>query len=416
MASYIVGPGDSFESIATTQYGDPTQASLIRSANSGAALTPGTVLNIPLLPAVTPPPANVAPTQDPTEVTLSIGGQDFRGWEQVTITRGVDSVSTMEFTCPRSSSPEFRALFRPLSFVSLIVKVGGRPFFTGTALEFRPEAAANSPDRVVVTGYSRPGVLDDCTAPSAAYPIEWKGLTLVQVATAIASPFGVAVAQDEGVTPGSLAGALERVKLQPDRPALDLIVALAKQKKALVASTTNGELLLRTPPVVGAPVLTWAQGDAGPVTGLVLQTAPQQYYSEVTGVRRVGRNSLGGKHTVLNPSLHRLGVLRPLTRHVEDISDGGLPASTEALAGRMLAESVTVTVDVGTWLDAAGAVWEPATTVSLQSDSAFIYSAYDFLIREVRYVRKNGGETTAQLLCVLPGAFSGEIPDVLPWD
>lgn len=417
MPSHIVSIGDTFATVSTIQYGEPSQAGLIQSANPGAStpLTPGTILNIPVLPALTPPPAALSPTVDPEEVTVTIDGSEFAFWTQVTITRGVDSIDTIELVAPRADTPEFKALFRPLSFKHMSVKVGGKPLFTGTMLEPRPSVSTEEPPAVLVSGYSTPGVLDDCTAPASMYPIQYKGMSLLQLSEALTAPFGIAVVQQED-TPGALAGKLSRVRLRPDRTVLDLLVSLAQQKKALYASTPDGELLLRTPPIVSAPVVTLRQGDAGPLIAASMQTAPQQYYSDVTGVRRVGRNSLGGQHTVLNPALRGLGVLRPLTRHIDDVTSGELPASAEALAGRMLAEAVTVTATVGTWLDGIdGDLWEPGTTVSLQAPGAMIYEPYDFIIREVRLMR-DVTKSTAQLSLVLPGAFSGEIPDVLPWD
>jgi hypothetical protein len=44
-----------------------------------------------------------------------------------------------------------------------------------------------------------------------------------------------------------------------------------------------------------------------------------------------------------------------------------------------------------------------------------IYSSYEFVVRSVRFDSETDSET-AELDLVLPGSFSGEIPESMPWD
>jgi len=44
-----------------------------------------------------------------------------------------------------------------------------------------------------------------------------------------------------------------------------------------------------------------------------------------------------------------------------------------------------------------------------------IYQPYTFVLRSVEFTR-NENSQTATLELVIPGAFSGKIPGVLPWD
>ena len=75
--------------------------------------------------------------------------------------------------------------------------------------------------------------------------------------------------------------------------------------------------------------------------------------------------------------------------------------------------SYTITVD--TWLDSSGSLWAPNTMISLQAPGAMIYRPYSFLLRRVTF-NQDASSRTATLNLVLPGAFGGEIPEVLPWD
>ena len=58
---------------------------------------------------------------------------------------------------------------------------------------------------------------------------------------------------------------------------------------------------------------------------------------------------------------------------------------------------------------------EDDNTITLLAPGAMIYSEYEFVIKSVEFSR-DGDSETAVLKLVLPGSFSGEIPETLPWE
>jgi prophage tail gpP-like protein len=72
-------------------------------------------------------------------------------------------------------------------------------------------------------------------------------------------------------------------------------------------------------------------------------------------------------------------------------------------------------VSVSTWRDSLGSIWAPDTTVTLEAPDAMIYSAFSFIIRSVSFDR-DGFSETATLDLVIPGSFSGQQPEALPWE
>jgi len=98
-----------------------------------------------------------------------------------------------------------------------------------------------------------------------------------------------------------------------------------------------------------------------------------------------------------------------------DAKSGGLKAAVEAKAGRMIGNAVSYSVQVATWRDPGGDLWAPNTTVKLTAPDAMIYSEYEFLIRSVQLERRRAA-SVATLDLVLPGAFSGTMPEAMPWD
>ena len=81
----------------------------------------------------------------------------------------------------------------------------------------------------------------------------------------------------------------------------------------------------------------------------------------------------------------------------------------------MFGAMASYSVALSTWRDPAGNLWAPNTTLKLQAPGAMIYNSYEFIVRSVEFSKDSTSET-ARLNLVLPGAFSGQIPEALPWD
>lgn len=406
---YKTRAGDTFESIARRVYGDERQAGLLRRANPGAVepFVAGVSLTTPPQPGTPANKAGQAPASGPNEVAVLIDGRRFRFWSGMRLGRSLDGMDTLEFSAPfEPGAPGFRQTFRPFSYKPLTVTVGGDPLFTGTLVGITP-VVDDKQSTIAVSGYSVPGVLNDCTAPASAFPIEFNKQNLQEIAAALAEPFGVAVQFD--ADPGAI---FERVAVDPGDPVLDFLADLARQRSLVISSTPEGALLFQQSQPVGQPVATLRQG-ASPLLSVVPSFSPQQYYSHITGLESVFVGSDGSQYTVQNP--HLAGVLRPLTFKSPDIIGGDIKAAVAAKAGRMYGNMAAYSVAVSTWRDPSGNLWRPNTTVKLEAPRAMVYTPYEFVVRSVLFERDEDSET-AQLDLVLPGSFSGETPEAMPWD
>ncbi|MCH9712710.1 MAG: hypothetical protein K0U20_08820, partial [Proteobacteria bacterium] len=154
------------------------------------------------------------------------------------------------------------------------------------------------------------------------------------------------------------------------------------------------------------------QGTA-PVLSVTPFFNPQNYYSHVTGIEPVVVGLAGSQYTVKNAQLP--GVIRPYTFTAPDTIDSTVKAAVEATTGRMFGSMVSYSVRVATHRDPAGNRWESNKTLILRAPDAMVYNDYEFVIRSVEFEKDDKTET-AILNLVLPGSFSGEIPDKLPWD
>jgi len=407
--TYSPVPGDTFADVSRRVYGSEQHAGELAAANPGAAdpLTPGTPLFVPDLPdAPTDKPAD-APSNTADEASVLIDGQRFRFWSDMQLVRSLDAMDTLEFAAPFDpNAPGFREVFRPFSYKPLDVTVGGVPLFTGTLIGVTPALSAQS-KTAAVSGYSRAGVLNDCTPPASAFPIEFDGLALPEIAARLCAPFGVGVS-----APGGAGPTFERVAVDPGETVQSFLADLARQRAHVLSSTPTGELLIQQSVGPGAPVAVLTQGDS-PLLSVTPTFSPQQYYSHVTGLESVNVGTEGSQYTVRNP--HLAGVLRPMTFNPADVEGGDITTAVAAKAGRMFGNAASYSVAVSTWRDPQGELWVPNTTIILTAPGAMVYNAYEFVIRQVRFAR-NAASSTATLDLVLPGSFSGQTPESLPWD
>lgn len=401
--------GDTFASLARRVYGTETDESRIRRANPGVSepLVPGTTVATPPAPAAPRDQPQRAPAQTENEVAVLIDGSRFRFWDSVRITRSIDAMDTVEFGAPFDpNAPGMRETFRPFSYKSLDINVGGAPLFTGTLIGIDPVLSQNS-TTIAASGYSLPGVLNDCTPPPSSFPLEFNGQDLRGIAGSIAGDFGLAVEFPDGAGP-----VFERVACDPGQKALAFLIDLAKQRNFIVRSSPAGALVFFQPGQAGVPVARLRQG-ASPVLSVTPRFNPQQYHSHVTGIEPVTVGTGGGQYTVRNPRLQ--GVIRPITFTAQDTEGGDVTAAVEAKAGRMFGSMASYSVEVSTWRDTNGDLWEPNTTVTLEAPDAMVYSEYSFTVRSVAFDH-DGTQETATLDLVIPGSFSGQQPEALPWE
>lgn len=401
--------GDTFSLIARKVYGTEAKAGDIARANPGLRepLTTGTIIFTPVDTEAPKNRAQQSPSENPNETALLINGERFRFWSEVRITRSVDSMDTVEFLAPfNSDDATAREAFRPFSYQTVEVAVGGAPLFTGTVLSVSPRL--DDTERTVsVSGYSLPGVLNDCTAPASAFPIEFNNQGLRAVANALTAPFGIKV-----VFLSSPGANFERVACEPGRKVLDFLIELAQQRNLVISSSPRGELVFQRSVEGASPVAVLRQGES-PLLSVTPTFNPQEYYSHITGLEAVVVGTGGSQTTVKNTQLQ--GAIRPYTFSVPDTLDADAGAAVSAKVGRMFGNMVSYSVAVDTWRDINGDLWEPNTIVKLQAKDAMIYSEYAFEIRSIEFTRSEASET-AVLNLVIPGAFNGKIPKGLPWD
>ncbi len=406
MSTITARDGDTFDSLSRRAFGTENKAQAFRRANPAISepIAEGATLTVPVIPGA---PRDKASTIEGDGIGVIVNGQQFSAWTGVSLTLAIDKPPALTIASPwLPESDEMRAVFRPFSFQPVAVNIGQDAIFTGVMLTPAP---ASTPDGHVisVSAYGQTGTAYDCAAPASSYPLEFDNLTLDVIAGQLLAPFGIAPQFD------AAAGApFERVSMQPAEPVMAFLATLAKQRNLVIGETAEGAALFQQSASAGAPVAILEDAKP-PVISVAPSFNAQSVFSDITAIAPTTPGVEGEQFTAKNARL--TGTVRPHTFTATDTTPDGLQTSAEAKLGRMYANAVSWAVTVPAWRGPSGDVWRPNTTIKLTAPNAMIYNKTEFLIKEVALqADENGRSATLQI--VLPGAYSGQAPETLPWD
>lgn len=404
--TYTVKEGDTLDRISSRVYGFELGADRLRKSNPQlkGGLPVGMVLSVPPIVSITPAAQAETTAGRENEVSILIDGEPFHFWTQMRLIRTIDNVDAFVLEAPfEPENTAFVDTFVPLAYQEAQILVAGSTLFTGTVVG-TPTAVATDGNFVAAEGYGLYGVLGDCPPPSDA-DIEFNQVDLKTIATALCEPFGLTP-----VFTGEPSAALLRVAIDRTGTVLPFLIRLAQQQNLVIGNTTRGMPLFQQ--ATAEPPLQDLEEGVSPVTNVDLELQPQRYYSSVTGITPSTIAGDGAPINKENP--HLKGVIRPYVYMAEDTVIGSNVDAVNAKAGRMFAGAMMWRVNVAGWRDARGELWAPNTRVNLLAPRARCKRQTEFLIQSVSLIRDPTSDTT-ELELVLPEAFEGGIPPVLPW-
>jgi len=392
--------GETWGVVARQTTGNDTNASAIKRANPALRepLQAGAIVQVPMMHSSTE-------SIGQGELDIQVDGKTIGTLDDFELVLSIDAIAKCGFSVP--NEPETRSLFTPLGSQRITVDHLGERLFTGRCASPQPENTPNQKD-LIIACYADPGVLETCTPSIEKFPMEWKKTLLEQIAEDLCGEHGIAV---QFVTPTS--SRFKRVDIAPGQNVLGFLSDLASQRGLIITSDSSGTLLIHTGHVDG-PVVSFLENGKHPTESITLTINEDNYYSSVTGIvpAKSKRGKIGAKFTVQNP--HATSVVRSYTFDCNDIDKGELETAVRSTAGRMFAGVISCAVNVATWQNDLGSVYQPGQLVSLQSEEDFIPDPFTFLVTMVT-LRKSAGSQTASLHLSLPGVYSGEMPTRLPW-
>lgn len=274
---------------------------------------------------------------------------------------------------------------------------------------------------VTISGYSKPGVLEDCDIPTEvdgqpqADYMQYDGLTLKEITQKIIAPFklklkidGVAVAGANNplTLEDKLDTTIDKVTGLESKNIKSFLTELAIQRNIVLSHNEKGDLVFTEAKTNQVPLFHVEKGVIA--TEIILTYNGQPIHSQITAVRNpdsTGGNTDSNEFTIFNPLCPI--VFRPKVI----VQSSGDPNTLEEFAKNALAaelKNIPLLVKLDRW-DVNGKVVRPNNTITCYSPENFIYKKTLFFIESVEY-KGNSKEQICILTCVLPEAYNRQTP------
>ncbi len=295
------------------------------------------------------------------------------------------------------------------------------------------------PELVTISGYAKPGVLNDCDVPFSLYPLETDGLTFRQIIQKIIPPFHIGLVIDPKAAGSNVAfksvtskGKEVEDKLDEDvgktasessQNVASYLSELAKQRNIVISHNGQGNLHITTPNTAGRPIMNFdfTQNENGELANTDLSNAVkkipgtkaslvfngQLLHTDITVVQQAddeeGTNAAQGY--IRNPLIPiKASVLyRP---RVVIISSGDQFTVDEVARyelGREIRDAVILKISMSK-IDIDELMIQPNNTITVKDPSVFLYNKSTWFIQSIDFDIQPSSETCV-LNCVLPFAY-----------
>lgn len=322
-----------------------------------------------------------------SEVTLTIGETDWRGWTAVAVSRALEEVAGRFELDLTDRWPGSTAAMRPITeHAPCAVSIDGETVIRGVIDQVAPSYDARR-HSVRVSGRSLPGQLVDCSAEIATG--ELKGLTLAAIAKKLAAPFGVEVED--------LARADEpfaRVQVEPGETAHETLERLARQRGVFLTDDASGRLVIRRRSdalqgeiIKGVNVLSAAAELDGARTFSAYEVRGQREGSAEVDGRAAAR--VAGKAVDASVRIHRPLIILSETQG----APARLKERAEFEAALRRGRGRRWTYTLAGWRRPDGQLWTVAEEVEVTDDFMGLDKAR-LLVVEVRFRKDQDGELT----------------------
>jgi len=357
------------------------------------------------------------------DVTLIVDGREFAGWQEIKIGRGIERM-------PNDFSLQVTERFpgRPQVVIepgqSCVVKIGEDTVVTGFVDRYSPSISKQTGTTVRVTGRGKCQDLVDCSAYLRGVNNQLRNATSVGVIRALADLFGITVDARHG--DGDVVPQFNVILTETCWSIIDRV---ARHSNFLAYEGTDGQLI----------VARAAEGSmaSGITEGLNVERASINFafdkryslyevvFTPTDNLGDVARASGGtdfrvrgsaADETIGAPAPGQGRRFRPLILMAEVMQNGIDIAQRRAEweRARRIGRSQMLEVEVDSWRDSAGKLWEPNFKAPLNLPNMKLTDK-EWVIAEVTYMRGKDG-TRAHLTLMPEDAFLPEPVLLAPFD
>lgn len=363
-----------------------------------------------------------------------INNKSYIHFDSFSIDSSLDSVaSTFSITALfELENIEHQEIFRPLSYNKIeIFDDDDKLCLTGTILNHDFSAHATT-DLVGLSGYSLPGVLEDCNIPYSMYPLESLKMNLGEITRKVINPFGLTLTVESSVQ-REVNLVYTKTAPEPQDSIKDYLSKLASQRNVILSHNERGHLIMFKPnPDSGTKIVF----DEKNTTQMSLSVNGQGMHSVMTILRqpKAKKKKTGPKknkqiidyfdedgnqvepfkrekevkqkskpllYDTINNSLVK--SFRPAVKKMTEGED----VSTEAAVRNYMADelkNISFTIDINRWEDLRF-----GDMIEIKSERLFIKRKTRLMIAGISK-GQSATEKTMSITAVIPETYTGKEP------
>lgn len=298
-----------------------------------------------------------------------------------------------------------RAAFKPGTYAKFeLIDSQNNLLITGVLLRISFNSSSQR-SWVRVSGYSTPGVLDDCEIPLQCYPLQTNNLTLLQICERLCAPFGINVVVDPLVS-DVVNRKIDKSTASESQSVRAYMSDLCSSRQVILSHTAKGELLLTRANTKQQPIYFFNGADKS--YEIVLDFNGQNMHSQVGALRQATKRKGGG---LIGQSVLTNPYVKTFRSSVKRQPSGDESTDTATTARNVLSEelrNLSITIHMqGHYLN--GQLVKPGVLVSVQNPDLFLFNPTLLFVESVAY-KTSGIEDTATLTCYVPEVYSTDEP------
>lgn len=313
---------------------------------------------------------------------------------------------------------QLKPLFTPLLYNLIeIFDDEHQLMLTGTILNHDFDLKSND-EPISLSGYSLPGVIEDCNIPYSMYPLESLKMNLGEITRKLIDPFGLKLIIDDSVA-RDVNLIYSKSVCKPEDSIKEYISKLAAQRNVIVSHTKEGHLLMFRPDIKSDSVYDFSEQNT---TSMTLSVNGQGMHSDLTILRqpRLKRKQrekqkefLPGQvktvktkpkpqyyDTLKNPMIK---VFRPAVKKMTEGED----TSTESAVRNYMADelrNIQFSIEIDRWerINKGDIITINSNVIPIQNKIRLMVDSLSRII--------NSSEKRMTINAVLPESFTGDEP------
>jgi len=330
-----------------------------------------------------------------SELSLRIKGKEYRGWEQISVTKALSQICGSFLISGTDIFPGDPIKWDIAMGDSCEIVINDQVIITGY-VENVPISYTATSHFIQIAGRDLTNDLIDCSFVEDVN--EWKNLTVAAIIQELCNPFDIEVFVEDSVV-SDASTIVEQFKADEGATVYDSILKLAKIKAMLPINYGDGRLTLSRSGITNTHDILELGNNV--LEGYLNQSNEDRFSKYIVKGQNVGGDLLSLLSDITEPFAEAEDKIitryRPLVVLLEDIADvGKCQARANWEARNRAGRSRSVTYTVQGWTQSNGDVW-PLNALVPVKDS-FLNINASLLISDLTFSMSEEGEITTMTL------------------